>query len=78
MMGYGYDGMGIMWLWMLGWSLLLIVGLVGLVWAIIRLARSDGRAPLDRPGSARSILDERYARGEIDDEEYRRRRETLG
>lgn len=27
--------------------------------------------------SARSILDERFARGEIDDEEYRRRRAEL-
>jgi putative membrane protein len=77
MMGYGWDGMWMMWPWMLGWSLLLIAGLVALVWAIIRLARSGGSATLDRPGSARSILDERYARGEIDDEEYRRRRETL-
>ena len=46
--------------------------------AIVRLARGGGRPPFDRPGSARSILDERYARGEIDDDEYRKRRETLG
>lgn len=31
----------------------------------------------DASSSARSILDERYARGEIDDEEYRRRRAEL-
>jgi putative membrane protein len=77
MMGYGCDGMGMMWPWMLGWSLLLIAGLVALVWAIIRLARGGGRSTFDQPGSARTILDERYARGEIDDEEYRKRRETL-
>ncbi|WP_068163279.1 SHOCT domain-containing protein [Rhodococcus phenolicus] len=29
------------------------------------------------PGGARGILDERYARGEIDAEEYRERRRTL-
>ncbi|MGS2811030.1 SHOCT domain-containing protein [Nocardia sp. MW-W600-9] len=29
------------------------------------------------PGSARGILDERFARGEIDAEEYRERRRTL-
>ena len=75
---YGNDGMWLMWPWMLGWSALLLAGLAALVWAIVRLARGGGRAPLDRPGSARSILDERYARGEIDDEEYRRRRESLG
>ena len=78
MMGYGYGDMGLMWLWMLGWSLLLIAGLAALVWVIVRLARGGGQSPASRSGSARSILDERYARGEIDDEEYRTRRETLG
>ncbi|MGY4543860.1 putative membrane protein [Arthrobacter sp. UYNi723] len=33
--------------------------------------------PYNHPGTARRILDERYARGEIDDDEYRRRREAL-
>ncbi|WP_307857172.1 SHOCT domain-containing protein [Pseudarthrobacter albicanus] len=78
MMGYGYGDMGLMWLWMLGWSVLLLAGLAALVWVIARLASGGGRSPDNRPGSARSILDERYARGEIDDEEYRTRRETLG
>lgn len=77
-MGYGYDGMWLMWPWMLGWSVLLIAGLAALVWAIVRLARGGGGASGGRSGSARSILDERYARGEIDDDEYRKRRETLG
>jgi putative membrane protein len=67
-----------MWLWMLGWSVLLIAGLVALIWVIVRLALGRGQSPASRSGSARSILDERYARGEIDDEEYRKRRETLG
>jgi putative membrane protein len=67
-----------MWVWMLGWSALLIAGLVALVWVIVRLARGGGQSPASGSGSARSILDERYARGEIDDEEYRKRRETLG
>ena len=79
MMGYGYDGsMWLMWPWMLGWSVLLIAGMAALIWAIVRLARDGGRQPFDRPGSVRSILDERYARGEIDDDEYRKRREILG
>jgi putative membrane protein len=29
------------------------------------------------PGSARQILDERYARAEIDEQEYRQRRDEL-
>jgi putative membrane protein len=31
----------------------------------------------DSSAAARTILDERYAKGEIDDEEYRRKKEML-
>ena len=39
--------------------------------------RSLSTSGEQQPGSARRILDERLARGEIDAEEYRRLRETL-
>ncbi|MBO1269680.1 SHOCT domain-containing protein [Arthrobacter sp. PO-11] len=77
-MGYGCGDMGFMWPWMLGWSILLIAVLAALVWGIVRLARGGGRSPDNPPSSARIILDERYARGEIGEDEYRTRRETLG
>jgi len=50
-----------------------VIGLV--VWAVARLAPT-GSARTD--GAARRILDERYARGELDEEEYRRRRDEVG
>ena len=78
MMGYGYGVMGLMWPWMLAWSLLLLAGLVALIWAIVRFARTGTGQTQSSPGSARRILDERYARGEIGDVEYRTRRDTLG
>lgn len=62
-------------MWMVLWSLLftaLVVGAGVLIWR--RLPR-DGRRQ-DR-GSGRSALDERYARGEIDRDEYEERRRTL-
>jgi putative membrane protein len=37
----------------------------------------DGARPTS-DSSARQILDERYARGELDTEEYRERLQTLG
>jgi putative membrane protein len=76
-MGPGGFGMGWMWLW---WLLLLVgvvVVLVGLMlaWRSGDRFRGGGTAP--RPSSAREILDERFARGEIDEEEYRARRRVL-
>lgn len=57
------------WMWLF-WALL--IGFV--VWAAVRLATTrQGRGG----DPARTILDQRYARGEIDDEEYRRRRREL-
>ena len=68
--------------WMWVWPVLIVVGLVILGYVAMRLAQSRQRAfpPGSDPGSgssARRILDERYARGEINDEEYQRRREIL-
>lgn len=72
----GGDGDGWMWLWgplmMAVW-----IGLIAVVvWAIVR--RPDSRPAPPQPGDrAREILAERYARGEIDGDEYRERLEAL-
>jgi putative membrane protein len=54
---------------------MLFVGLV--VVAIVIVARLVGRPAVTGPGDAETILAQRYARGEIDDEEYRRRLTAL-
>lgn len=83
MMWHG-DWSGADWAWM-SVVMLLFWGAViaGVVW-LVRTAgrRSDGGAPSDKRAasdraSARDILDERYARGELSDEEYRARRSLL-
>ena len=68
--------------WMWVWPVFVVVGLLILGYVAVRLAQSRQEASPTRadPGlgsSARRILDERYARGEIDDEEYRRRKDEL-
>ena len=58
-------------------TFLFLVALVGL---LVALARREHRvSPIgpDPEQEAERILDARYARGEIDDEEYRRRLDML-
>lgn len=61
------------WTMMFGWTLILVVAILA-VWAI-----GQGRWPGDRRGDdrgedrAEAVLREQYARGEIDEETYRRR-----
>jgi putative membrane protein len=76
--------------WLLmGFGMLLFWTLVvvAIVWLVRSTAHRQTAAPhgvpMDKPAgpvrpSALDILDERYARGEIDHEEYRTRRDALG
>ena len=52
--------------------LLLVIGLVIVVWRLVSAA-----GLWHRPDSATQVLRERYARGEISEEEYRKRLSTL-
>ena len=69
---YGGWGMGLGWIFMLLFWVLVIVGIV----ALVKWLRNQN--PGTSRADARQILDERYARGEIDREEYQRRRQNLG
>ncbi len=71
-MGYGMMGFGLL---MMLLAALVLAGLVAVaVLAVMHFAGPGGR----EGGRARRLLDERYARGEIDDEEYQVRRRELG
>lgn len=65
--------------WMWVWPVLVLAGLLLLGYGVVRLAQGWPRVPGGaEPGvSARQILDERFARGEIDEDDYRRRRAEL-
>lgn len=80
MMGWYGDGMG----WA-GWLMMAVVMIA--FWALVVMAgialfRGTNRASRldDRvaPPDPRGVLDERFARGEIDAEEYQARRAVLG
>lgn len=70
-------GAGLSGLWIV-WPLLVLIGVLLLGYLAYRLVadRSGGQRTSGLT-SARRILDERYARGEIDDQEYRQRRGGL-
>lgn len=71
---WGCNGAGWwMALWMLGFWALIIAGIA----LAVRVLRGpETRSPGDL-SSAHRILDERFARGEIDEQELERRRSTL-
>ena len=75
MMGWPIAG----WMWV--WPVLILGGLILIGVAASRLMQGGDSSSAPWSGTpesaARRILDERYARGEIDDEEYLRRRELL-
>ncbi len=87
---YWHDGMGMAGWWGIGVGMVLFWGLV--IVGIVLLVRWAGgwnrheqvppppgpppAAPAP-PDQAQRLLDERFARGEIDEDEYRRRREVL-
>lgn len=71
--GDGGHMMGMYWVWWLFW----LPVLVGLIWALTRMyrERGDGRGSGD--ASAEERLRRRFAEGEIDEEEFRRRLDVL-
>ncbi len=77
MMGWNWDGGA--WLGMgAGMLLWLVLGVV-VVWLVVRGLIALERARTDGPTNSTSdeILRERFARGEIDADEYERRRTVL-
>ncbi len=68
-----------------GWILMLVMMVLfwgAIAWAVIAVARHGGtRAPADpsrpAPPDAHRILEERFARGEIDATEFAHRRDVL-
>jgi putative membrane protein len=71
----GRPGVGA-WLLMVVMMLVFWGGLVAVGYAIYRSARTSGPPKL-RSSDARGMLDERLARGEIEPEDYQRRRELI-
>jgi len=77
MMGYGADGGVFGWIWMIGGLLVMIGVVVLIVWAISAMSRGGASREPERPRPL-DILRERYARGEITQQEFEQAKKTLG
>jgi len=79
MMGYGGYGYGMMgygwgWLMMIGIFILVVLGIIALIRYLQQSVHTD-RQTIAK--TALDILNERYARGEIADEEYRAKKAEI-
>lgn len=75
MHSWGWDIAGWEWAWM---TLIMVIAPAVVVVTVLVLARavqSDG--PMSRADQPQDILAQRFARGELSEEEYRRRRDVL-
>lgn len=78
-----HDGVGAGFWVMVVMMLLVLVAVLALLYLLVtRSGAMSGREPGGREGAvapreAERLLDERFARGEIDEDEYRRRRAVL-
>ena len=73
---HGFEGMGfgMGWWWIIGFILV-----AAIIWAIFRSpGQSNSLNNTANQKSALDILNERYARGEIDKEEYEMKKRDLG
>jgi putative membrane protein len=76
MMGYGMTGgFGFGWIFMILWGVLIIVGIVALVKWMSAPSAAGGHGGGE--SRALNILKERYARGEIDEQEFQKKKHDL-
>jgi putative membrane protein len=76
--GYGDGGIG--WGGWLAMVVMMVVFWGAIAWVVVTLIRHGGSRsePQSSAGNgAMRVLDERFARGEVEEDEYQRRREIL-
>lgn len=66
------------WAWLVLWLVFLVVLVVGVVYLIRALGDRGGSGSGGSTSSALQILEERFARGEIERDEFEERRKILG
>ena len=70
--GYGTHSWGMGWGWLIS-----IIFLMALIWVGLRLVKQNKYTGRPSAKAALEILKERYARGEIDKQEFEKRKKDL-
>ena len=70
--GFGGHGWGMGWWWIIG-----IIVLIAIIWPVTKGFNRNNSAIREPGNSALDILKERYARGEIDKQEFEERKKDL-
>jgi putative membrane protein len=76
MMDWGDSG-GWSWWWMVPMMLFMLALVGAIIWGVVTVVRSTTSSGLVNRPSAEDILNERFARGEIEASEYRERLDAL-
>ena len=67
--------------WGWGWGIVMMLGMIGfwalVVWGVVAVVRGLGGPRHASPSDPEATLAERFAAGEIDEDEYRSRRDVL-
>ncbi|MCE5337783.1 MAG: SHOCT domain-containing protein [Methanomicrobiaceae archaeon] len=77
--GFPFLGWGMLLLWLLVFLILVILPMVGFIYLILYLVLREpaGVQPVLGGDTAMDVLRQRYARGDIDEEEFRKREREL-
>jgi putative membrane protein len=70
--GFGGHGWGMGWWWIIG-----LIVLIAVIWIIVKSMNQNTGSAKSSGKSALDILKERYASGEIDKEEFEKRKKDL-
>ncbi|WP_051531285.1 SHOCT domain-containing protein [Clostridiisalibacter paucivorans] len=73
---FGY-GRGIGWTWMLGFGILRLLIIGGIILLIVKMINKNRHGSIKHNNESIEILKERYAMGDISEEEYERKMNLL-
>jgi len=75
--GYGYGGYGFGLIHMIFWVVILIAIVAGVVWLVRSMVGTNAPQAGVRRSAGLDVLEERYARGEINRDEYLQKKQDI-